>query len=146
MRKLTNEIQCSDLAMALENGLAAIDVELGSASDLVIGPGSAPHPLTTRSSDEHSLEFLLALDARTDFVKAQISGDDDEMQRALDQAEWCGYSGYEVGSTAPPILLKSIPALSKAWQTGRNEAALVEEIDQCRGCEVARGDPCPAHD
>lgn len=104
MHKLTNQIQCGDLAMALEDGLAAIDVELGSASDLVITPGSAPHLHTTQQ----------ALSARAEYAKAQISGDDEDIQNALFEAEDCGYNSFKNGNSEPPILLKSIPDLSEA--------------------------------
>lgn len=156
MHKLTNQIQCGDLAMALEEGLAAIDVELGSASDLVITPGSAPHLLSTHPHLEPSIsstdlasnltrEFKQALSARAEYAKAQISGDDEDIQNALFEAEGCGYNSFKIGNTEPPILLKSIPALNDAWQTGWSSAEFAQELSQCRSCDEAYGDPCPQH-
>ncbi|OKS78866.1 hypothetical protein PsaNZ64_00870 [Pseudomonas syringae pv. actinidiae] len=141
--------------MALEEGLAAIDVELGSASDLVITPGSAPHLLSTHPRLEPSIsstdlasnltkEFKQALSARAKYAKAQIFGDED-IQNALFEAEGCGYNSFKIGDTEPPIQLKSIPALNDAWQTGWNSAEFAQELSQSRSCDEAYGEPFPPH-
>ncbi|MDC6536453.1 hypothetical protein LN429_15220 [Pseudomonas syringae] len=145
MHKLTNQIQCGDLAMALEEGLAAIDVELGSVSDLIITPSREPSISSTDLAANLAREFKQALNARAEYEKAQISGDDEEIQNALFEAEICGYNSFRIGSTEPPTLLQSIPALNKAWQTGWDSADFSEELSQCVSCEEGYGDPCPHH-
>lgn len=101
MHKMTNQIQCGDLAMALEEGLAAIDIELGAASDLVV----------TYRADSPTLSDL----------KKAFSAGEETFQHAL--------SARDLHERFP-FTEKEIPYLLKAWDEGWAEADFArKEID-----------------
>lgn len=137
MRKLNHKIQCEDLIVHLEDGLAAIDVELGSPSDVIITGGSSPHlligfPKPSISSAEmwrnFERELQLALSVRAGFEKGEIAEDQDAVLRAIYDAEHCGDFSFGIGSLDAPTLLASIPALKAAWERGWDEADYSAEI------------------
>lgn len=139
MRKSTHQIQCGDLATSLEDGLAAIDLELGSPSDLIITGGSAAHllidhPKTRMTSAALSRnleqEFQKALSARARFEKGEIAEDQDAVHLALYDAAVCGEFSFEIGNLDAPTLLSSVPALKAAWERGWDEADYSAEMEE----------------
>ncbi|WAT32166.1 hypothetical protein [Pseudomonas sp. GXZC] len=139
MHKMTNQIQCGDLAMALEEGLAAIDIDLGSASDLAVtyrtgAPTLSDLKKAFSAGDE---SFQHALSARGLHERFSFSDDEELLESASQNAFSSGYTSperWEKGvRPSPPLLLKEIPYLLKAWNDGWAEAELDRtEIDAQR--------------
>jgi len=139
MHKMTNQIQCGDLAMALEEGLAAIDIELGSASDLVITYRADSPTLSDLkkafSAGEES--FQHALSARGLHERFPFTDDVEHLESAVQSAFSSGFTSPERWNQGDPpkapLLLKEIPYLLKAWDEGWAEGdSARKEIDARR--------------
>lgn len=64
---------------------------------------------------------------------------------AMIDAKAMGYQEYSEGVTDAPILFRSIPALTGAWNQGQSLRAVFEDCAQCSYCNDQTYLLCPIH-
>ena len=94
---------------------------------------------------------MRGLDERIALAKARIAAvmapasDEADVGEVTYEAYALGVREYQAGVRSAPVMFRDEPILLRAWESGQDFAAELEEMSLCSGCQDTSLPMCPFH-